>query len=159
MPPPWSWLGAVNKDINASVEVWNFFNRNPHPNPPGSVLEESFVHNDSLRSYLLYVPDAYDGSEDWPLVINYHQFGWSPRDYMAHTRMNAVADTGRFLIAYPQGLSVLNPVAMQQGPGWNESGGLSENDDVDLRPGSPTMYVIVREAQACKSLVVNAGIT
>lgn len=61
----------------------------------GDTLSRSFVHNDSLRSYLLYVPAAYDGSEEWPLVINCHQFGWSPSDYMAFTGMNAVADTGR----------------------------------------------------------------
>lgn len=127
LPP---FLGKTNQDINASSEIWNFFQRNPHPNPPGAVLEKSFVHNDSLRSYLLYVPYAYDGSEDWSLVINYHQFGWSPSDYMAHTRMNAVADTGHFLIAYPQGLSVLHPISMQEGPGWNESEDLSVNDDV-----------------------------
>lgn len=98
----------------------------------GQVLERSFVHEDSLRSYLLYVPAAYDGTVDWPLVINYHGFSNAAADQMYISQMNLVADTAHFLIAYPQGLLVNNPVLGFSAPGWNVDGTMSDNDDVDF---------------------------
>ena len=98
----------------------------------GDTLSYSFIHNDSLRSYLLYVPAAYDGTDEWPLVISYHEYSWPAAAHMALTGMNAVADSGHFIVAYPQGLKVLNPVINQEGSGWNETGSLSQNNDVDF---------------------------
>jgi len=115
------FLGNFNMDINASVEIWNFFSRNPHPNPPGKVIEKSFIQDDSLRNYLLYVPAAYDGSEEWPLVVNIHGYSLSAPFQMDFSQMNAVADTAHFLVAYPQGLrmEMTLPGFPPSGPGFN----------------------------------------
>ena len=126
------FLGYFNEDINASSEIWNFFKRNPHPSPSGQVFEKMLVHNDTLRSYLLYVPAAYDGSKEWPLVINYHGFTNSAFDQMFISQMNPVADTANFLVAYPQGLIVDNPFAGFSSYGWNVFDTLSNNDDLDF---------------------------
>lgn len=98
----------------------------------GDTLTNTFLHGDSLRQYILYVPEAYDGSEDWPLVINYHGFTNSAADQMFISQMNPVADTAKFLVAYPQGLLVNNPFLGFSAPGWNADGTLSDNDDVDF---------------------------
>jgi poly(3-hydroxybutyrate) depolymerase len=97
----------------------------------GTVYERSFMQDDSLRSYLLYVPDGYTGQEDWPLVINYHGLLTTPDFMIELTEMNAVADTGHFLIAYPQGLKV-ELAGFPTGFGWNLPGISSpdNNDDV-----------------------------
>jgi polyhydroxybutyrate depolymerase len=95
----------------------------------GDTISQTFVHNDSLRSYLLYVPEAYDGTEDWPLVINYHGFNINAGTQMELSQMNAVADTAHFLIAYPQGLQVFSPVLNASAPGWNPINGLLSNTD------------------------------
>ncbi len=115
------FLGHFNLDINASAEIWNFFQRNPHPNPPGRLTTETLIHDDSLRSFLLYVPAAYDGSEDWPLVINMHGFAWDAPGHMVFSNMNAVADTANFIIAYPQGLTMVAsiPGFPPPSPGFN----------------------------------------
>lgn len=128
------FLGRTNNDIDANTEILAFFNRNPLPEAQGGVLEErSFVHNDSLRSYLLYVPTAYDGSADWPLVINYHGFNSTADSQVGISQMNRAADSVGYLIAYPQGLMVNNPFLNVLGPGWNLlDGSLSENDDIDF---------------------------
>lgn len=124
-------LGNTNYDINGSSEIWNFFKRNPMPNivPPGVVYERSFVQDDSLRTYLLYVPNDYTGQEDWPLVIHYHGFGIDAAIQMDYTNMNAVADTAHFLIAYPQGLIVEDLVFGGSGPGWNIPGSYNASHD------------------------------
>lgn len=98
----------------------------------GDTLSRSFIHEDSLRSYLLYVPAAYDGTENWPLVINYHGFNNMAANQMFISQMNPVADTANFLVAYPQGLLINNPFLGFAAPGWNISGVLSENDDIDF---------------------------
>ncbi len=132
LPPQWSFLGRVNRDIHASVEAWKFFQSNPNPNPPGRLLEKTLMQGDSVRSYLLYVPDAYDGTEDWPLVINYHGYSQTAGNQVYVSAMNPVADTGRFLVAYPQGLLVFNPFAGTTAPGWNVLDTLSVNNDFDF---------------------------
>lgn len=96
----------------------------------GIVLGRSFMHDGFMRSYLLYVPAAYDGQEARPLVINYHGHGSSPTNHMnIHSRMNGVADTVHFMIAYPQGLGVeIQGVGTR--PGWSVPGLTASHDDV-----------------------------
>ncbi|MCK6622737.1 MAG: T9SS type A sorting domain-containing protein [Calditrichaceae bacterium] len=90
----------------------------------GVVHTRSFVHDGVLRQYLLYVPAAYNTSEgDWPLVINYHGFTSSAALQMSvHSKMNFIADTAHFLVAYPQGLVVQDLVSGVSGTGWNIPG-------------------------------------
>ena len=77
----------------------------------GDTLTRSFVHGDSLRSYILYLPGAYDGSTSWPLVINIHGYTMSGEGQMNVTRMNALADSEHFLVAYPNGSTVINKIS------------------------------------------------
>lgn len=87
------------------------------------VLERSFTYDDSLRTFLLYVPEAYDGSEDWPLVINLHGYLGNAEQQMIYSDMNAVADKGHFLVAYPNGLTMTSTLSdlPPNGQGWNSS--------------------------------------
>lgn len=92
------------------------------------------MHQDSIRSYLLYVPAAYDGSEAWPLVLNLHGYALNAEFQMNFSNMNAVADTAHFLVAYPQGTMFFSqvPGIPPQGLGWNVSG---PGDTVFVSPG------------------------
>jgi len=99
----------------------------------GVVHTRSFVHDGVLRQYLLYVPAAYNTQEgDWPLVINYH--GWTSNataQMSIHSKMNFVADTAHFLVAYPQGLQIFIP-GFGQGAGWNLPGYIATQDDISF---------------------------
>ena len=97
----------------------------------GVLEERSIIQNDSLRSYLLYIPASYDGSSEWPLVISYHGYSIDASFQMAVDRLDLTADTAEFLLAYPNGLIVDDPF---DGPdiGWNYDGLVSENDDVEF---------------------------
>jgi len=87
----------------------------------GDTLLRTLTHDSLLRSYLLYIPDSYDGSEYWPLVINMHGYSLYPEQQMRIRYMNEVADTGHFLIAYPLGTLFYcnSDIAPPSGPGWN----------------------------------------
>ena len=87
------------------------------------------MHEGTLRSYLLYVPGAYDGEDDWPLVLNYHGLLTDPSFQIELSQMNTVAEAEHFLVAYPQGLDVSVPT-LPTGPGWLVPGGTAEQDDV-----------------------------
>ncbi len=96
----------------------------------GAVIEQAITVDGIERSYLLYIPPSYDGSEPWPLVLNFHGFNSQSDFQMFVTGMNAVADENNFIIAYPQGLLIANPFLGNDAPGWNVGGTLSKNDDV-----------------------------
>jgi len=124
--------GPTNRDINGDVEIWNFFNRHSLPQP--QLLTKTIMVDTTEREYLLYVPAAYDGSEDWPLFLNLHGFPGFPEEQIFGSQMNPVADTAHFLVAYPKGL-LIDANAFEEGgepdfgTGWNITGTLSDNDD------------------------------
>ncbi len=74
-------------------------------------------HNQKLevdgedRRYFLYVPAAYDGTEAWPLLIDFHGTAGatSTRDrveeYYAYEGMLAAADAARVIVVRPRSLS------------------------------------------------------
>ena len=133
LPP---FFGNSNLDINASTEIWNFFQRHTLPRQP-QLLEKTITVDGLEREYLLYIPAAYDGSEDWPLVLNLHGYTGNAAIQVGITRMNPVADTAHFLIAYPDGEWVdISDLQAPDDPlppenfGWNLGGLLSDNDDL-----------------------------
>ncbi len=69
------------------------------------------------RTYLLYVPSAYDGSQLVPLVIVLHGGGGSGRNVEAFTvgQFNDLAEMDGFLVAYPD--AVKYPAAKRN---WND---------------------------------------
>ena len=109
----------------------------------GMVIDTSFVHNDSLRSYLLYVPANYDGQEAWPLVINYHGGNTSPSFQVDYTQMNVAADSMGFLVAYPQGLLVTARVGLI--PGWSVPNPVIQSDNDDLSFSDELINVIATD--------------
>lgn len=60
-------------------------------------------HNDEERTFILYVPDSYDGSEAVPVFFNFHGYGGTSEGQMEWADMRPVADSGNFILVYPQG--------------------------------------------------------
>jgi len=59
----------------------------------GQSVDLSFAFEGDVRTYQLYVPADYDGSESWPLVLNMHGFAGGSNDQVQVSEMNAVANT------------------------------------------------------------------
>lgn len=69
-----------------------------------------------MRSYLLHVPPAYDGSRAVPLVVDFHAIGESGADERASSPYPAVLDREGVLMAFPNGLRGSAGTAWNFGP-------------------------------------------
>jgi polyhydroxybutyrate depolymerase len=84
----------------------------------------------------VYVPSAYQPGDSWPLVFVLHGFTQTASAIMGVSGFNAVADTGEFIVAYPNGV----------GNAWNTNSGLtggSTADDIGFIAAlTDTLYVL-----------------
>ena len=70
-------------------------------------------HNGVTRTYILYVPDSYDETSPVPLMLNFHGFGQRADRYLRFADMRSLADSGSFILVYPQG------TLLDGDPHWN----------------------------------------
>lgn len=75
-----------------------------------SFLTSAQVHNHSFefdgetRSYIVFLPQNYNGSEPFPAVLNLHGYYQSGEEQMEFSGMNSVADTAGFIVVYPDAI-------------------------------------------------------
>jgi polyhydroxybutyrate depolymerase len=78
------------------------------PTPPATTLS-SGQHTRTLtvdgreRSYIVYVPSAYDGSAAYPVVLVFHGGGSNAEQWVRYSGMNETAEREQFIVVYPNG--------------------------------------------------------
>ena len=73
-----------------------------------TTLIASIMSGGTPRSYRLYIPAAYAPGMQWPLVIDMHGYTSSAFTEQSNTKFMSVADTGHFLVVYPEGVKDQN---------------------------------------------------
>lgn len=66
----------------------------------GQFLSLSYSNGQSSRAYKLYIPSSHVG-ESAPLIVMLHGCKQNPDDFATGTRMNELAESEGFLVAYP----------------------------------------------------------
>lgn len=61
-------------------------------------------HDGLTRDYRLRLPANHDKNVPIPLVLNFHGFGSNANEQEFYSYMNAVADTAKFAVCYPNGI-------------------------------------------------------
>jgi len=67
----------------------------------GSDERFSILQDDFNRFVYVHVPDGYDESSDWPLLVVFHGSGDSGLAFQQHSGLDKEADKSGFLVAYP----------------------------------------------------------
>ncbi len=83
------------------------------------VIQESMDHDGETRNYRFYVPPAYDGEEEVPLIFVLHGLGDSGAGIMQGSGFNAIADTANFIAVYPDALGSFGGTAWNSGTPLN----------------------------------------
>ena len=84
----------------------------------------SMTHDGIQRSYRLYTPAIYDGSEAVPLVINLHGYGSNAFEQEVYGDFRQIADTANFIVIQPEGTQDAGGTAF-----WNAFGSPTESVD------------------------------
>ncbi|MFN8309760.1 MAG: PHB depolymerase family esterase [Chitinophagales bacterium] len=67
---------------------------------------DSFVVDGTPRSFNVHLPAGYSAANAYPLILNLHGYTSNASDQESYSRMDAVADTAKFIVVYPNGLFV-----------------------------------------------------
>lgn len=87
----------------------------PRPNEINTLKHDGLV-----RTYLLHVPPAYDGSQATPLVIMLHGYTGTSTGHEQYTGFSVNADAEGFIVVYPDGLKY--PWNESNPQAWNAGG-------------------------------------
>lgn len=69
----------------------------------GVTVVDSFISGSIYRSYRLYIPASYTGSNAFPLVMNFHGYTSNAFQQQYYSNFMPIADTADFLIVHPEG--------------------------------------------------------
>lgn len=87
------------------------------------VLARSVDVDGVLRNYLVYLPAAYSGEVERPVMLTYHGGGMTALQWLRIADMRALADAYGYILVYPQGLPDDGE------PIWNSEGPFSNGVD------------------------------
>jgi poly(hydroxyalkanoate) depolymerase family esterase len=71
------------------------------PPTPGQFIERAYANEAGSRQYKVYIPNMGPRRKFRALVVMLHGCTQDPDDFATGTRMNQLADSGEFLVAYP----------------------------------------------------------
>ncbi|MES2133564.1 MAG: T9SS type A sorting domain-containing protein [Bacteroidota bacterium] len=68
-----------------------------------TTITDSIISGGIYRSYILYVPAIYTGTNARPLIINMHGYTSNAQQQQLYSNFMPIADTANFLMVYPNG--------------------------------------------------------
>ena len=94
------------------------------------IINKTLFFDGLNREYIIYVPVNYDGTNNVPLLFNFHGGSGYANDHMQMVEMNDIADTAGFISIYPQGALDINGADPGTTPStsWLHKSPTSHND-------------------------------
>lgn len=69
------------------------------------IIDGNFMFDGLNRTYSVYLPVSFQQDESFPLLVALHGLTQNGASMMSFSGFNAVADTGNFVVVYPNGIS------------------------------------------------------
>lgn len=89
-----------------------------------TTLLKTLMHDGIERSYRVYVPAVYNGSESVPLILNLHGYTSNAFEQEVYGDFRSVADTANFILVHPDGTEDVSGTTF-----WNAFGNPVETVD------------------------------
>jgi polyhydroxybutyrate depolymerase len=93
--------------------------------PVFSQINASFNFDGVDRTYIVYLPQGYTQAQAFPLLLSLHGLTQTGAGIMEFSGFNAVADTGNFIVVYPDGIANAWNVGFSGGSTADDVGFLS----------------------------------
>ena len=68
-------------------------------------IQDSFFHDGEERTFVYYIPDSWNASSEYPLLIVLHGLTQTGNGIMNIPGFNEIADNNNFIACYPDGLN------------------------------------------------------
>ena len=68
-------------------------------------ISQTLQYDGNNREYELYIPQSYDGSENVPLMFNFHAGNGTSYSQIYISDMRNLADENNFILVYPQAIA------------------------------------------------------
>ncbi len=121
MTRAWAALPAVLLAlVGCSDDGWERAECTPAKPQPAGTATMTLADD---RTALVHVPEDYDGTEAYPLVLSWHGYGSNAEDHLAYADFRPLAESDRFLVVVPQGAGVPTRFNL-------ETGIVGDTDDV-----------------------------
>src|SRR5688572_22605084 len=78
----------------------------PAPTLQSGESERTLIIDGVERSYLLYIPPGIDSLQAAPVVFAFHGAGQEPATMQILTEFDDVANSGKFVLVYPEGIGL-----------------------------------------------------
>ena len=75
---------------------------------PFHIETDSFEFEGQERTHMLFIPDSYSDSQNYPLVIDLHALDLTAEHEMNYTQLNQVAESYGFMVVYPSAIENWN---------------------------------------------------
>ena len=67
--------------------------------------QDSFIHDGEERNFIYYVPNSWNATSEYPLLIVLHGLTQTGNGIMNITGFNEIAEDNNFVVCYPDGLN------------------------------------------------------
>ena len=110
----------------------------------------------SNRTYRLRIPRSYDPRQPLPLVLAFHGFKNTAADEEGSTGLSMLAESERFIVAYPQGQG--GPPGAPTWYSWN-AGGCSAPEGTCCTASAPAPGMSLMSHMSCGQLAPTMSLT
>ena len=115
-------------------------------------LNESIIHDDLVRDYIIHIPSSYENKVPVPLVLCFHGYGGSASG-ISYTNFNDVSDTANFIVVYPQG------TFLKGKSHWNVGGWTSKSTRKDIEFIDTVIDLIKDKIQIDQTRIYSSGMS